>query len=932
MKTLWFSGKFIIALAILTQLFGAGKTNAQSRIVSSIQKESRNATSGYGRDFWFAIPLNYSPTDRSTKYFSVYVSAFQSTVVNFQIDGGPVVQKPVTLGKVAIFTSPTPKKPSSDLPLSTELYSSGIVEQKAIHIWSDDADLSVNFLSRRDFSSGGMYVIPTVGWGKEYIVGAYESIFDPTGQADWPSEFVVVSNHDSTVVTITPNWDIRQDGFPSRVEHAKQIPFTVLLNKGECAQYQTVLPINDNECDLTGSLISSNNPIGVIGCSVDPYIPFPYGYADNCLSMLQPVRTWSDTYLTSPFSGRTYGGDVYCVIATKKQTIYRNGAQAAVVNFKGDHYFIYDDVVASPAAIWTSDAPFELMQYIPSATFGTGDPLSSKRNQGDADMCCVNSADQYRNDVLFQIPIIDLASGQTEFTNYVNILLPTNHEFKTTYDGIPLTTVALSPDILKIERLPIPNTSWEAVRLTYKANLGEGAHRVISDTGVGVYIYGYGTDDSYSWSGNLGIATIKSIDTIPPTVSISGTCFSTRVIARDILPTDSKLNSIVTDSVYNMSLTIDPSFTVGAGIDTSFYDLQVIDITKEAFAAVAVYDMAGNRTTVKSIYTPKVISFDPPFENYGVGTIQGKECREITITNTGKIPFSFAGIHLSLGNQGFIVDSTVDSSAIPIGAKRIVKICLLPKNLDNVSDTLEISDGCATSKMLLFGSGGQPDFTLSGHDFLCIDIGTKKTDTAVLAFNKSKITTTIDSITTDDPLHFTFTGPLPLPILIGSGTSQSFLFSFVPDKVGNFSTVVHIHSVELGWRTADLTGCGQIPASVGLSYYSSSLSTGSAEYAAISSKLSGGNDLAMLPPVPNPVTTGGKGIRFIFGMKSGSALDLSIYDILGNLTTAVVHQEYQSAGIYEINFPLGTNMPSGTYIYRLSGVGTVISGKLEVIK
>ena len=56
------------------------------------------------------------------------------------------------------------------------IHSSGDVEtDKGIHIWSDDADIAVYFLSRVPFTSDGMYVIPTTGWGKEYVVGSYAS-------------------------------------------------------------------------------------------------------------------------------------------------------------------------------------------------------------------------------------------------------------------------------------------------------------------------------------------------------------------------------------------------------------------------------------------------------------------------------------------------------------------------------------------------------------------------------------------------------------------------------------------------------------------------------------------------------------------------------------------------------------------------------------
>jgi hypothetical protein len=816
---------FFICFSAIFSIAGMQNILAQSNVrIFHTQQQEAKGDSYLGRDLWFAIPLNYSPTDRSTKYFNVYVNSPRNTTVNFQITGGPIIKKPVTAGKVAIFTSPTPKKPSSDLPLSTELYSSGVVEQKAIHVWSDDADIAVYFLSRRDYSSGGMYVLPPTGWGTEYIVGTYESIFDPTGQADWPSEFVVLANQDNTTVTITPNWDIRKDGFPSVVEHAKQVPFTVNLNKGECVQYQTVLPVNDNECDLTGTIITSNNPVGVEGCSVDPYIPFPYGYGDYCLSMLQPTRTWSDVYLTSPFAGRKYGGDVYCVIASKGQIVYRNGAQAAVLNFKGDHYFILDDVVASPAAIWTSDAPFELMQYIPSATFGTGDPLASNRNQGDADMCNINPADQFGKKVYFQIPTIDLASGQTEFTNYVNILLPSGHESKTTYDGVVLNAPSISPNIIKRERFPIPNTNWEAMRLTYKASTGEGSHTVFSDTGVGVYLYGYGTDDSYSWAGALGTRTHNSPDTIPPLAIAEGPCFCAHVRMYDTGVSQSHLSSFIVDTSYNMTFFPDPNFVPGGGQDSSYYDMCVIDSSIEAYLSVSIYDLAGNRTTVISTYKPQFVKFSPNPLNFGTVNVGNSKSLYDTICNTGQNPFNFKSSNLLLTNGtqknlllGFSIDSTGADGPIPVGGCRVVKITFASVVPPTVKDTMTLVDECVKIPCPIIGNGGAPDFDIADYSFDCTLPNTNRPSVNYFITNPSGIPIQVDSVWIDASPNFSYDKitykaqnqpPFIVPAFAAGQSGQhEIIVSFTPQSIGTLTTNIHVIAKGVE-KSAVITGLG----------------------------------------------------------------------------------------------------------------------------
>jgi len=820
---------FSIALSILTLLCLFGLSNKSAfaqgniRITHTQDKEARSDTY-LGRDLWFAIPMNYSPTDRSTKYFNIYVNSPRNTTVNLQIGGGAIIQKPVTAGKVTVFTSPTPKKPSTEVPLSAELYSSGVVEPKAVHVWSNDADIAVYFLSRRDYSSGGMYVLPATGWGKEYIVGAYESIFDPTGQADWPSEFAIVANQDNTTVTINPNWDIRKDGFPTTIEHPKKVPFTVNLNKGECVQYQTVLPVSDGECDLTGSIITSNNPVGVMGCSVDPYIPFPNGYGDYCLSMLQPVRSWSNAYFTAPFAGRKFGGDVYCVIATQPQIIKRNGSQAAVLNFKGDFYFIYDNTAASPAALWTSDAPFELMQYIPSAQFGTTG--GSTRNQGDADMTNVNPADQYGKKIYFQIPTIDLASGQTNFVNYVNILLPVSHEAATTYDGVPLSAAANPPNVQKKERMAVPTTNWEAIRLTYNASKGEGTHFVASDTGVGVYLYGYGTDDSYSWAGALGTRTVNSLDTVPPLAFADGPCFCAHVRLYDTGPLQSKLSAFVIDSAFNMTFNPDPNFIAGGGMDSSYYDMCVIDSSIEAYLAVSVYDVDGNRTTVTSIYKPEFVKFTPNPVNFGTVNVGNTGYEYDTICNTGQNPFHFKAANLLLSNGktsdllGFSIDSTGGDGDIPVGGCRVIKLKFASIFPPTVKDTMTIVDECVKIPCTILGNGGAPDFDIGDYSFDCTPLNANRPSVNYYVTNPSGIPIDIDSVWLDSYVNFgydkvkypanqpTFTVP-PQNILVGQYT---IVVTFNPQSLGPLSTGIHVRAKKSGTvKSATVSGIGCMP-------------------------------------------------------------------------------------------------------------------------
>jgi hypothetical protein len=925
----------IFPVLFLLLIFGAKNIFAQSLITTTITDEKKDQNSVNGRDFWFCIPQNSSDGDQTQKYFNVYVASSRNTTVNFQQQGENLVKKPVTANKVTIFTTPTPLKPSADFKLSAELHSSGDVEiNNAIHIWSDDADISVFFLSRIPFSSDGMYVIPTIGWGKEYIVGSYTSLIADPSKFDYPSEFAVVANQDNTVIQVTPTQDLRKTGFPDIVLHPKGITFGERLNKGECVQYK-LTRAKDESWDVSGTVINSNNPIGVIGASTCPYIPTTDQACDYIIEMMQPIRTWSNLYYTAPFAGRKYGGDGFLLLGTKDgQKIYQNGDSAAKVN-RFQPVYLYDNDV-NIAIAWTSDAPFMLAQYVLGSTHawnGTG-----IRNQGDPSYVVINPADQFSKKVIFQIPTVIPGSGQTTFTNYVNILIDSITIKTAMYDGSLLNSSSLT-NVQSIQRFKIPNSEWIAIRLIYNKTPGvgggEGTHIVTSSKGIGVYTYGYGVDDGYAMSGQLGVHTVNDPDTIPPVTKTTGRCFCASVSILDRGIKQSGISSFVIDSSDNMIFYPDSTFTAGSGRDTASYQMCVIDSTKGAYLVVNVHDIAGNRTTITSVYHPVQLKFSPSQLDFKIVQSGDTISKNITFCNNSELPFqyTFADINFLNGKKndtlGFRIDSIDVDGTMLKGQCKTLRITFSSKYAGTVIDLISFTPACKQTFVQVLGNGGGADYTVTNFDFGCIDTGTSITAAAVQALNTSSSSVSIDSIWTDDPEQFSFTGLLPAEILPNG--VRTFYFIYEPTAPGFDTTIAHFHSPEAGEKTAQLTGCGQIHVLVRTEGYSSQLSKSGKEYTLLSSQLDRGNELAILPPVPNP-SDGKNTVRFVFGLSEDSPLDLSIYDILGNLVTTVVHDNDHPSGIYETSLMINPNLQSGSYIYRFAGLGKVISGKLVITK
>lgn len=446
-------------------------------VVMAFGAEISSAQVGFRRDFWFAVPLNNDANDVSAKVFTVFIQAHSTGTANVQVGSQNVLTKELAEGELW----------SLQLPKSVEMASSSVVDaERAIHVWGQNTDLAVYFLSRDPFTSDGFEVIPSSYWGTRYVVASYAAL-NVSPSFDLPSECCIVANEDNTEVTITPTRNIRANGNPAQVQYPKNVPFTITLQKGTCIQFQTAQEDGSSDLDLSGTEVNANKPVGVLGASACPFIPSD-PYCDHISEMLLPTSRWGRSYHTLPFIGRKYGGDSFLLLAFQaNQPVMRNGTVAAVLG-KLTPYFVSD--IAEPS-VWTSSAPFMLVQYINGSTYGV--PSGQSRNQGDPAMVQINP-DELADTLLYVvIPFIAPAAGQNAFTNYLNIMLPRGFDSVCTFDGVPIG--AAGDPFLFADSLSI---GYRIKKVT------PGAHRFRGPAPATAYAYGYTTDDSYAWPIDLG--------------------------------------------------------------------------------------------------------------------------------------------------------------------------------------------------------------------------------------------------------------------------------------------------------------------------------------------------------------------------------------------------------------------------------------------
>ncbi|HET6513037.1 MAG TPA: IgGFc-binding protein, partial [Candidatus Kapabacteria bacterium] len=498
--------KLVIAGMLVLAACTTGVVQAQDRIQTSSTVSSSSSIKGFARDFYFCLLENYS-LQQGGKYYQSYISSTEKTTVRVQAGGSGAKAFPLNPLEVLVF----------DVPLAWELTQSGVIEEKAIRVWSEDADLTVSLLSRNPATSDGMTILPVASWGNQYVVASFASYAYLSGY-ELPSEFAIVASQDSTRITILPSTDLRQ-GISTAVFYKRDSAFTIVLDRGEAVQYQaSAANGNMEDYDVTGTIITADKPIGVEAGVECANVPAENPYCDHLCEMLLPVDRWGTTFYTAPFINRK-GGDGMLVIAAQDNTtivrVSKSGARTHATLDKFEHYMRHD---IDEASEWRSDKPFMLVQYIN----GTDYPETGSNNGiGDPAMVVVPPTSLYEREILFHTPKI--STTETQFRNYVNIVVNKNAVNSTAFDG---------QNILgKFGALDLPGVNYIIFRAS---DVKSGSHTITSDSAAGLYGYGYGSYDAYAWPMPMGSFARSLTDVQSPDISLQREeCYSEEMLIVD---------------------------------------------------------------------------------------------------------------------------------------------------------------------------------------------------------------------------------------------------------------------------------------------------------------------------------------------------------------------------------------------------------------
>jgi hypothetical protein len=840
-----------IALLIVALCF-VNAAHSQSRIITTSDSSRSTSIDGFARDFYFCQLENYE-LQQGGKYYQAYIVAKSQTTIHIAVGKTSANQFSVNALEELVF----------DAPLAWEMTQSGVVEDKAVHVWSDDADLSVSLLSRNPATSDGITLVPTSAWGREYVVAAFASYAYLPGY-ELPSEFAIIAKEDSTVVTITPTTDLRL-GISTAVIYPRFVTFTVTLNRGQCVQYQaSAANGNMEDYDVTGTVLQATKPIGVSAGVMCANVPAENPYCDHLCEMLLPISQWGNEYVTVPFINRK-GGDGILVIAKEDNTtITRSSTSGVVTHCILNKYQTYMRHDIDEASKWKSDKPFLLVQYINSTDY----PETGANNGiGDPAMVVVPPLSLFEKEFVFQTPKIRTA--ETQYRNYANLIIHKTAVNSTSVDGKPVASV--------LQAVP----SGPGDYITYRwSDVKPGVHTVSSDSGAGVYVYGYGSYDAYAWPMRLGAFARSNTDTLAPTVKISTACFGGTVTITDLgSPASGQLLAAV-DSA--MNLLVGSIVYSGTKRDKLTYSLKIKDSSLSALAMLTVVDAAGNRRKIKHSYAPDLPTM--PDGTYIVKAPIGVD-REFALPITSGSAIDLARVRTQL-RKGTRFKIKSSPQSVAAGQTDSIRITYAQTTIDDQSDTLVVTADCWTHRLALKGSA-EPFSAWGVQDTLTnfglVIVGNERTRKLTVS-NLGTEPFAVDSATISNLTDFSMAVGT-MPVTVPRGGTLEFDVIFHPSSDGIKLATVKLYT-SLGIATVFLTGEGKDLSAVDRSLNEESVQV-----------------------FPNPANT-----TLTVKVAKGLGAEVGQLRILNSSGTILLERRATSAETYELD--LG-GYASGSYILEL---------------
>lgn len=662
------------------------------------------------------------------------------------------------------------------VPRNNENFDSEVGRMKGIEIRSD-RPVTVSCLSSLKFSSDAYLAMPTIHWGREYVVVSMPNTTWAHDEFVRTGEFLIIGGEDNTLVTYTTTAKTMKDTAVGQ-------PVYIRLNKGETYLVRST----DKELegnDLTGTFIRSDKPIGVLSGHVRTCVPTrivgeKYDSRNHLVEMLTPTSLWGMNYVTIPFTIPSPDPDIFKVVAYEPNTTVSVTGKMTNTTFTLTDAGSFNTLGPfSEPLIWSSDKPISIAQFMPTSQ----DP---KNSVFDPAMIMIPPVTTFMQEAVFRAFHY---SREIFSTHLVTIICDSIARDNLLYDGTLVKD--LYPSIMNNH---IPDTRYYFINF----RITEGTHRLVTKEGrFSGTVYGLGNDDAYAFTLGGELIPTNNRESVPPEINANNGCGIVTGYVYEPSPAE---GSYIRDVRVALDSTINYSWKIGTISDTSTFvtfRAEPVNPSKNGLFVLEAIDNMGNKRRYRSVFKALDINFDDTVK-YLVRAGK-KECRVIRFTNTGKTGLTIGGGTLINDPRLSFGPSNPNGVTYQILAptKSIdIEICFDPgKDTNNLNAVFQMNLPCNLQMTTrLIGRNLYSELAAIHHDFGNIVVG----DTIcsqVHFVSKGNLPITISKVQFPVYKHLTLDTNGLFPVTLNTGDSLTIPVCYLPhDRTQDSIAIFPIHN------------------------------------------------------------------------------------------------------------------------------------------
>lgn len=670
-----------------------------------------------------------------------------------------------------------------DIPDYFEVKQSEITFRSGIEVISD-VPITVYCFNSLKQTSDAYAAIPVDRWGTKHIVMSMPNdVYDipyqvsPADSAFLKSprvsEFMVLGAYDNTEIRFTPK---------AITAGAKQTfrEYAVTLHKGEV---YLVKALNSPKYtgDLTGTIVSSDKPVGFISghvrCAVPQTLATPYDSKDHLAEMLTPVENWGRKFVSIPFNIIEDGGDYYKITASEQNTVVT--VETADTTFQltlslpGD---AADVLHLNQPAIWRASRPVQIAQFMAH----TGSAVDTV--EFDPCMIMLPPVEQTINRCRFLTPGYHDSTATQFPAHYVGIVANSAAVGSIKIDNKSIVSISN----LAQNRILDTDLYWTVLPIQW------GTHEITtSQGGFTSWIFGRGDADSYGAIIGSALADPFEEDTIPPEITVVEDCGKISGKVEEIVdPQSSGIDfvEVVESETYNYKWEID---SIGNQKSVVNFSAEPVDMFANGMIVIEYRDRNGNGGRYRYQYTGYQFKVPLDWELVFKKTpMDGEDCIDFFIRNIG----SKDALLRSISAKGDLRVRANSPEPLPhmlkAGDQLKCSLCFKPGgNFDSLFAELEILFECEIAfNIPILGSVLAPSIATRDLHFGNVLVGDTKCDSVFVA-NDGNMAVRLDSLAFPPEIaQFDIDTAGLFPTKLNPGDTLWIKVCFMPDERDMFAT------------------------------------------------------------------------------------------------------------------------------------------------